>query len=192
MPNLYIIAGCNGAGKTTASFTILPEMLKCYEFINADEIARGISPFNVEKAAIEAGKIMLKHIDQNLKEKNDFAVETTLSGKLHAKLVSKAKEHGYIVTLLFFWLDSPEMAKNRVQKRVLSGGHNIPSDVIERRYFAGLENFFTLFLPIVNNWYFVDSNSSEPEIIAKFNEGIIEINNSLVWNNLKSKYHGGE
>jgi predicted ABC-type ATPase len=122
MPNLYTIAGCNGAGKTTASFTVLPEMLDCDEFINADEIARGLSPLNPEKAAIEAGRLMLTKIDKLISNKKDFAFETTLATKSYVKTILKAKGNGYQVSLVFFWLDSVKLAINRVHTRVLEGG----------------------------------------------------------------------
>ncbi|MGM0473228.1 MAG: zeta toxin family protein, partial [Bacteroidota bacterium] len=109
MPNLFIIAGCNGAGKTTASFTLLPKMLDCDEFINADEIARGISPFNPDKAAIEAGRYMLRKIDKLIRNRKDFAFETTLATRSYTKTIQKAKENGYQITLVFFWLDSVEL-----------------------------------------------------------------------------------
>ncbi|WP_243718060.1 zeta toxin family protein [Pedobacter changchengzhani] len=102
MPNLYIISGCNGAGKTTASFTVLPEMLNCREFVNADEIARGISPFNIESVAIQAGKIMLNRIDELLKQRIDFAIETTLTTKSYLNTIKRAKEAGYKISLLYF------------------------------------------------------------------------------------------
>jgi predicted ABC-type ATPase len=135
MPNLFVIAGCNGAGKTTASFTVLPEMLNCDEFINADEIARGLSPFNPDKAAIEAGRIMLAKINKLIQCHLDFAFETTLSSKSFANTIREAKQNGYQTTLVFFWLDTVELAIERVKTRVLEGGHNIPSDVIVRRYY---------------------------------------------------------
>lgn len=122
MPNLYIIAGCNGAGKTTASYTVLPEMLNCEEFINADEIAKGLSPFNPEKAAIESGRIMLNKIQRLIEAGTDFAFETTLSTKSYVKIIQKAREKGYDITLLFFWLDSIELAIERVKTRVIEGG----------------------------------------------------------------------
>src|SRR5215217_1319523 len=122
MPNLYIIAGCNGAGKTTASFTVLPEMLNCYEFVNADEIARGLSPFQPETAAIPAGRIMLGRIEELLNTGADFAIETTLATKTYVSLVKEAQKKGYTVLLLFFWLNSPDMGIERVRKRVLEGG----------------------------------------------------------------------
>lgn len=164
MPNLYIIAGCNGAGKTTASFTVLPEMLDCKEFINADEIARGLSPLNPDKAAIEAGRIMLVKIDKLLLNQLDFAFETTLSSKSFANTIRKAKEFGYQTTLLFFWLDTVELAIERVKTRVIEGGHNIPNHVIVRRYYSGLNNLFNIYIPICDYWM-VFNNSTSPSVL---------------------------
>ncbi len=107
MPKLYIIAGCNGAGKTTASYTVLPEMLGCREFVNADEIAKGLSPFNPESVAIEAGRLMLQRMDDLLSEGSDFAFETTLSTRSYVKFIERAQAKGYFVTLLYFWLPTP-------------------------------------------------------------------------------------
>lgn len=164
--NLYIIAGCNGAGKTTASFTILPEILECKEFVNADEIAKGLSPFQPEKVAFEAGRIMLERIDTLLKSNVNFAFETTLSTKSYKHRILEAKEKGYSIKLLFFWLPSIEMAVNRVAMRVSEGGHHIPSDVIARRYSRGIENLFKIYIPLCNSWMLFD-NEEQPLIIAK-------------------------
>ena len=164
-PKLFIIAGCNGAGKTTASYSVLPELLGCKEFVNADEIARGLSPFNPESVAIEAGKLMLQRIKHLMDERKTFAIETTLATKSYANTIKKAKKLGYSVILLFFWLPSPEMAVERVAKRVSEGGHNIPVDVIYRRYWAGLQNFFTIFAPIVDSWMFFE-NINKPILLA--------------------------
>jgi predicted ABC-type ATPase len=113
VPHLYIIAGCNGAGKTTASFTMLPEMLNCKEFVNADEIARGLSPFQPEAVSFEAGRIMLTRINDLLNQQTDFAFETTLSTKSYRSLITKAQRLGYKVVIVFFWLESKELAKTR-------------------------------------------------------------------------------
>lgn len=165
MPNLYIIAGCNGAGKTTASMTVLPEVLDCTEFVNADEIAKGLSPLNPEEVAIEAGKLMLKRIDYLLSNKKSFAIETTLSTKSYRNLVLRAKERGYKNILLFFWLPSPEMAMQRVASRVAAGGHNIPQDVIYRRYWLGLGNLFNIFIPIVDFWSLYDNSEMATPLV---------------------------
>jgi len=148
MANLYIISGCNGAGKTTASYSVLPDMLSCKEFVNADEIAKGLSPFQPEKVAIQAGRIMLGRIKDLMNQQIDFAFETTLATKSYAKLVLEAQAKGYIVMLVYFWLNTPELAIERVKKRVKSGGHNIPEDVILRRYKAGINNLTNMYIPI--------------------------------------------
>lgn len=162
---LYIVAGCNGAGKTTASITILPEILMCKEFVNADEIAKGLSPFNPEGVAIQAGRIMLERIDFLLNGDDSFSIETTLSTKTYRNLVKKAHERGFRVHLIFFWLPNPESAVLRVAKRVKEGGHNIPTEVIVRRYYAGISNFFTIFKDIVDSWMIVE-NLHNPRIIV--------------------------
>ena len=123
--NLYIISGCNGAGKTTASYTVLPEVLDCKEFVNADEIARGLSPFNPESMAIEAGRLMLKRIEELLEKEETFSIETTLATKSYINLVHRAQAKGYTVSVLFFWLRTPDLAIQRVAERVQNGGHNI-------------------------------------------------------------------
>ncbi len=170
-PNLYIIAGCNGAGKTTASFNVLPQILNCKEFVNADEIAKGLSPFSPESVAIQAGKLMLDRIETLMNENVSFAIETTLATRSYKNLVLRAKEKGYIVSLLFFWLESPEMACERVANRVAEGGHNIPTDTIYRRYYLGLDNLFSIFMPIVDEWSLYDNNLTT-QLIADSN-GII-------------------
>ena len=171
MKTLYIISGCNGAGKTTASVTILPEILKCKEFVNADEIARGLSPFNPESVAIQAGKLMLQRIEYLITGDDSFSIETTLSTKTYAALVEKAHQNGFEVRLLYFWLPTPEHAVARVAQRVKEGGHNIPKDVIYRRYYAGIKNLLEIFIPIVDYWVIVDNSKNPREIIAE--DGII-------------------
>jgi predicted ABC-type ATPase len=159
-PELYIIAGCNGAGKTTASFSVLPQTLHCQEFVNADEIARGLSPFHPEDVAVEAGRLMLKRIGFLLSQHSSFAIETTLATRSYQRLVRRAQQQGYKVILLFFWLESPYVAEQRVAKRVREGGHNIPKDVIHRRYWSGLNNLFSIYMPIVDAWSLYDNNKS--------------------------------
>lgn len=164
--NLYIISGCNGAGKTTASFTVLPEVLQCKEFVNADEIARGLSPFNPESVAIEAGRLMLQRIEILLNAEESFSIETTLSTKSYINLVKKAQEKGYSVKILFFWLNSPELAIKRVAERVAKGGHDIPEHIIRRRYTAGIRNLFTLFMSQVDYWDIYDNSEYPRKQIA--------------------------
>ncbi len=164
---LYIIAGCNGAGKTTASFTILPEILGCKEFINADEIAKGLSPFQPESVAVQAGRIMLARMDELLQKGETFAFETTLATKSYKQKIEWAQTNGYEVTLLFFWLDSPNIAKKRVAQRVAEGGHNIPLETIERRYYNGIANLFTIYIDMVDICYIFDNSEGRKELIAQ-------------------------
>ena len=161
-PSLYIIAGCNGAGKTTASFTLLPDVLKCQQFVNADEIAKGLSPFNPESVSMEAGRIMLNRIEELLKKGATFAIETTLATRSYHALISRAHKLGYLVHLLYIWLSSPQLAIKRVAQRVSEGGHNIPQDVIIRRYHHGISNLFKLFMPIVDSWICLLYTSPSP------------------------------
>lgn len=187
--NLYIIAGCNGAGKTTASFTILPEIIECKEFVNADEIARGLSPFQPEKVAFEAGRIMMNRINELLIENISFAFETTLSTRSYKNKILKAKEQGYTITLLFFWLNNIKLAKERVKMRVQEGGHNIPTEVIERRYLKGIHNLFTIYLPIVNNALIFDNSYGKHELVAqKITSNNFVIINKEKYNQLKVFY----
>ena len=167
LPKLYIIAGCNGAGKTTASFTILPEVLNCKEFINADEIAKGLSPFQPESVAMQAGRIMLARMDELLQKGETFAFETTLATKSYKQKIEWAQANGYEVTLLFFWLDSPNMAKKRVAQRVAEGGHSIPSETIERRYHNGIANLFAIYMDMVDICYIFDNSEGRKELIAQ-------------------------
>ena len=188
--HLYIISGCNGAGKTTASYTVLPEILKIDEFVNADEIARGLSPFNPDEMAIEAGRLMLKRINELLTRGKDFAIETTLATRSYANLVDRAHMLGYEVHLVYFWLNSTELAKKRVANRVILGGHNIPHAIIERRYGLGIKNLFGIFIPIVDEWMIVNNSNLSQEIVA---EGGISRDTIVYYNDtdfLKIKNHG--
>ena len=186
---LYIIAGCNGAGKTTASFTILPEVLNCKEFVNADEIAKGLSPFQPESVAMQAGRIMLARMDELLQKGETFAFETTLATKSYKQKIEWAQANGYEVTLLFFWLDSPNMAKKRVAQRVAEGGHSIPSETIERRYHNGIANLFAIYIDMVDICYIFDNSEGEHTPIAKKYKGGKEIiYNTDLYNQMKSSY----
>lgn len=186
---LYIIGGCNGAGKTTASFTILPEILDCKEFVNADEIAKGISPFQPEKVSFEAGRIMLTRIQELLSEDENFSFETTLATKSYRNTVLDAKKLGYKVVLLFFWLQTIELAKERVRIRVKEGGHNIPENVIEKRYLKGINNLFQIYLPIVDLCLIFDNSEGQHELIAqKTLSEKLEIINFRKFEKLKTYY----
>ena len=180
---LYIIGGCNGAGKTTASFNILPDLLNCKEFVNADEIARGLSPFQPEKVAIEAGRLMLARIDELIKSQEDFSFETTLSTRSFVSTINTARDKGYYITLIFFWLESIQLAKDRVEKRVTEGGHNIEAEVIERRYTSGIRNLFKLYVNRVDSLLIYDNSNIESELIAEK-----ELNGEFIIHQL-SKFH---
>lgn len=188
--NLYIIAGCNGAGKTTASFTILPEILNCKEFVNADEIAKGLSPFQPEKVSFEAGRIMIKRINELLETNENFAFETTLATKSYKSKVIGAQNKNYNVILLFFWLQNVDLAIERVKTRVIEGGHNIETEVIKRRYKNGIKNLFEIYLSIVNEVMIFDNSEGKPELIAeKTLDSEINILNELKFNKLKKYYN---
>ncbi|MGN6436571.1 MAG: zeta toxin family protein [Agriterribacter sp.] len=187
--NLYVIAGCNGAGKTTASFTILPEIIECREFVNADEIAKGLSPFQPEKVAFEAGRIMLNRINELLNNEVSFAFETTLSTRSYKSKIEEAKQKGYTVTLLFFWLQTVELAKERVKVRVAEGGHNIEPEVIERRFIKGIKNLFDIYLPAVDGAFLFDNSLGRHELIAQQTvDQILEIVDGVKFNELKRYY----
>ncbi len=187
--NLYVIAGCNGAGKTTASYTILPEIIDCKEFVNADEIAKGLSPFQPEKVSFEAGRIMIKRINELLFENETFAFETTLSTKSYKNKIRTARAQGYTITLLFFWLSNIELAQERVKIRVEEGGHNIPPNVIERRFLKGIYNLFDIYLPIIDGGLIFDNSAGKHELIAQKirNEDLI-IFDAYKFNQLKNYY----
>lgn len=188
--NLYIIAGCNGAGKTTASFTILPEILDCKEFVNADEIAKGLSPFQPEKVSFESGRIMLKRINELIETNVNFAFETTLATKSYKAKITEAKIKNYKVTLLFFWLQNVDLAIERVKIRVLEGGHNIETEVIKRRYRNGIKNLFEIYLPIVDEIMIFDNSEGKHDLIAeKTLQTEIDIFNEIKFNKLKKYYH---
>jgi predicted ABC-type ATPase len=190
MSNIYVIGGANGAVKTTTAFNILPNYLQIVEYVNADEIAKGISPFNPESVAIQAGKIMLKRLTYLTNNAKDFAFETTLSSRNYIRFLSECKAKGYIINLLFFWLNSPELAILRVQKRVKAGGHNIPEDVIYRRYYRGLKNLVKFYLPLCDNWFIYDNSQFPVSLIAKSiqNQNLI-INDAIKWQQIQGGNH---
>ncbi len=189
MKRLFIISGCNGAGKTTASYSILPEILDCDEFVNADEIAKGLSPFNPESAAIQAGRLMLERMKLLIKEEKDFAFETTLATRTYKNFVKKAQKAGYQVVLLFFFLRTSDLAVKRVETRVKEGGHNIPEAIIRRRYDSGLKNFFDIYAAIVDEWIFIDNSGGPSEIVAQRNGSKSFVKNEEEWKCLLKNYN---
>ena len=164
---MYILAGCNGAGKTTASYTLLPELFDCHEFVNSDEFAKSLSPFDPSAASVSASRYMLMRIHYLLDRYADFCVETTLATRSLLGIIQQAKSQGYTVKLLYFWLNSPEMAIARVKDRVEAGGHNIPEDVVRRRYKMGLKYFFKTYIPVCDQWILADNSRSPFTIVAE-------------------------
>lgn len=186
MPNLYIIAGCNGAGKTTASYSFMPDILNCKEFVNADEIAKGLSPFHPESMGVKAGKLLIIRVNELIKQRDDFSVETTLSAKSYAKIIKQAHEAGYIVHLIFLWLDSVKLAEKRVKQRVEQGGHNVPKDIIKRRYYAGLKNLIYLFIPICDYVAVIDNSMLPAKTVLekRLENKTMEIFEENTWNRI--------
>jgi predicted ABC-type ATPase len=167
MPSLYTIGGANGSGKTTVAKTILPNFLDVFEYVNADEIAAGLSPFNPESVAMQAGRLMLERLQTLADAGADFAFETTLAARHFAGFWRECQTRGYTVNLIYFWLASPDLAIGRVRRRVESGGHDIPSEVIRRRYFRGRKNLIELYLPSCDRWIVYDNSSSTPVLVAE-------------------------
>ena len=188
MPNLYIISGCNGAGKTTASFTILPDMLNCKEFVNADEIAKGLSPFQPETVSFQAGRIMLERIEELIKSGVDFAFETTLTTLSYMSTIKFAREKGYSVTLLFFWLNDVNLAIERVKTRVSEGGHNIPEETIRRRYSRGTNNLINKFIELCDIWIIINNSSKPFSFVAEGQSNTqIKIHDEPIWQLFKKQ-----
>ena len=164
---MYIISGCNGSGKTTASYTLLPELLDCSEFVNSDEFAKSLAPFHPETAYITASRYMLKKLRYLFTRREDFCIETTLATRSLLKTVRMAQDQGYFVTVVYLWLRSPDIAIKRVAARVEAGGHDVAPDVIRRRYYTGLEYFFDLYSPVCDKWMLVDNSETDFRIIAE-------------------------
>ena len=185
---LLIIGGPNGAGKTTAARTLLPRFTGIVEFVNADEISRGLSPFNPEGAAPAAGRVMLERMDSLISTQTSFAFETTCAGRGHVGLIRRCQELGYRVTLLFFWLPSPELAIARVAHRVREGGHDVPVPIIRRRYHTGISNLFQLYWPIVQQGAILDGETAPARyIVEKAADGRIMIRDPVLWQHIREQ-----
>jgi predicted ABC-type ATPase len=170
--DVVVIGGPNGAGKTTAANRLLPIALELHEFMNADEIARGLSPFDPEVNAVAAGRLMIDRIDRLVAAGKSFAFETTCSGHRQARLLRACRAVGYRVTLIFLWLPSPQAAIARVAQRVARGGHHIPDDVVVRRYAAGIYNMRHEFLPLADVGLIYDNSGAAPLLIAEKRSGL--------------------
>jgi predicted ABC-type ATPase len=172
MPTVYVIAGPNGAGKTTFATQFLPDFVDCRQFLNADLIAAGLSPFAPETQNIRAGRLLLERIEELSNARQDFGFETTLSGRGHARLLAKMRQSGYRVLLFFLWLLSANLAVERVANRLQQGGHTVPEDVVRRRFASGLSNLFQLYRSRVDGWWLLDGRSLPPTLIAGEEDGV--------------------
>ena len=182
--NLYIIAGPNGAGKTTFARKFLPEYVECLEFVNADLIAGGLSPFAPDRAAIASGRLMLERIHLLGNQGLDFGFETTLSGRTYTKLVRDLRERGYQIHLYFLWIMNVKLALERIETRVKGGGHDVPASVVRRRFARSLPNFFRLYRPLVDSWTIFDNSEDEPKMVAFEESGKLEILDSALWSEI--------
>jgi predicted ABC-type ATPase len=162
---IFVFAGPNGAGKTTAALTIFPSLINIYEFLNADEIAKGLAPLHPESVGLTASKLMINRLRELLDLDKNFAFETTGAGTNFVKYLEKAKEKKYEIHLLYLWLDDVELAIDRVAKRVAQGGHNIPEDVIRRRYISGLRNVINIYLPLSSNAVIIDNSNIGSHVV---------------------------
>lgn len=173
--NVYIIAGPNGSGKTTFANKFLPDYVKCPNFVNADLIASGLSPFSPWSAAIKAGKLVLGQIHEFAKLEVDFAFESTLAGKLYVNLFKDLKRKSYKLHLFFLWIPDPELAIARIKDRVAEGGHDVPAKDVRRRFKRSISNFFNLYQPLLDSWMLFNNAGSVPALIAKGKNGQISI-----------------
>ncbi len=187
MPNIYIIAGANGSGKTTLANILLTEFLSCNEFVNADYIAAGLSPFNYDSVALQAGRLMLERIKYLSDNKRDFAFETTLSTLSYAPYIKRWVEDGYNVNLIFLWLNDVKISVERVASRVKMGGHSIPEAIIRRRYERGIYNFNHIYRTLVTGWEIYNNSSvDELNIIAEEAAKKITIHEEDLWKKIQS------
>lgn len=166
-PTIYIVAGPNGAGKTTFATSFLPAFAQCREFLNADLIAAGLSPYQPESQAVRASQLLLERIQELVATRSSFSFETTLAARSYRQAILKWHELGFKVVLYFLWLPNADAAVDRVAQRVRKGGHNIPEEVIRNRYQRGLVNLFQLYIPVVFNTFVYDGSKFPPELVWK-------------------------
>lgn len=178
MPNLFIIAGPNGAGKSTYVKDFLPQEMKCREFVNADLIAAGLSPFAADEAAFEAGRIMFKRLRELFAQRKDFSFETTLTGFGYIHLLKEMKVAGYRIRLDFLWVPDLSITQSRVKQRVTKGGHDIPDDVQKRRFGKGLRLLLEHYRPLVDYWRIFDNTGQNPHLIVEEEDGVLRINDA--------------
>jgi predicted ABC-type ATPase len=184
---IVVLGGPNGAGKTTAAKELLPGRIAIREFVNADEIARGLSPFNPEDAALAAARIMIERMRHLVDEGRSFAFETTCSGHGHAHFLRRCKEKGWRITLLYLWLPTPKDALARVARRVSAGGHGIPTEVVIRRYWAGLANLHGLYLPLADVAAIYDnSDAGRRPVAERTSDKNLIVHDKAIWTMMES------
>ncbi len=185
-PLVVVIAGPNGSGKSTAAPYLLRDYAGVREFVNADDIARGLSVFQPESVGLQAGRIMLRRLQELAKEQKSFAFETTLASSSFAPWLRALQKEGYRVHLIFLWLPAPELAVQRVQGRVELGGHSVPETTIHRRYQAGLSNLLRNYIPFVESWLVMDNSSNALVPIAHSSNGQPTVFKEELWNQIQS------
>ena len=166
-PTIYLIAGCNGAGKTTFAKEFLPKEVKCLRFHNADEIARGLSPFDPSASAVKAGRLLLQEVHDDIRRTQTFALESTLSGKTYIRLFQEARRTGYEIELHYLWLPNPSVAIARVHERVKKGGHDVPAADIRRRFSRSLQHFIADYARLADRWAVWDSRLAPPVLLTE-------------------------
>jgi predicted ABC-type ATPase len=186
--NVYIIAGPNGAGKTTFAREFLPKYAECRNFINADLIAAGMSPFSPESAAVRAGRLMLEEIETSMRRGVDFGFETTLSGRTYLRVIQRLKESGYQVHFFYLWIPSVELALARIRERVLRGGHDVPEGVVRRRFDRSIGNFLVHYRLLADRWMLFDNSAAELSIVATQEQGELRILEAKRYNDLIARY----
>ncbi len=191
-PTVIVLAGPNGAGKSTAAPFVLHESFGITEFVNADDIARGLSGFAPETAAIAAGRVMLTRLRSLAESRAAFAFETTLATRFYTNWLAGLQRTGYRVGLIFLYLDSPELAIERVRRRVTEGGHDIPEDTIRRRYLRGLHNLFRLYISQVDEWTLYNNSGLIPQPIAAGSRDHAEqIDDPALWDRITKEHRDG-
>jgi predicted ABC-type ATPase len=191
-PTVYVIAGPNGAGKTTFATEFLPGFAHCREFLNADLIAAGLSPFAPEQENIRAGRLLLTRLRELTQARKDFGFETTLAGRSYARQFTEMRSQGFRIMLFFLWLPSVEMSVIRVANRVRQGGHNVPESDIRRRFTTGIQNLFNLYRPLVDGWWLYDASQLPPRQIAREESGKVEVSDTSLYQQIASYHEGSE
>ncbi len=166
LPTIYLIAGCNGAGKTTFAKEFLPKEVKCLRFLNADEIARGLSPLKPSAGAVRAARLLLTQVAECLRRRETFALESTLSGKTYIRVFRRARQLDYEIELHYLWLSSPAQAIARVRQRVQQGGHHVAAADIRRRFKRSLVHLLDDYLPLATRWAVWDSRGLPAKRLA--------------------------